>query len=1191
MELELPPRYELAADPLLGQGGMGRVVRARDRVLDVPVAIKLVRPDFGSDPRFRKLFDLEVRISARFTHPHIVPLHDNGELADGTPWLGMALADAGSFKNLIKRGPEDWAQVMRLTLELIDALGHLHARGVVHRDVKPENVLLYTGDDGLPHVWLADLGLANVSLNLAKRRGRREGTPGYMSPEQAMGLPREYGPATDVYALGSVLWELVTGDIPFESHLTSASAELPTLVPRPGLVVPADLPRLLKNMLDAEPLSRYDLAADVRTELLALGEPSHSRGEFDGPEEGIGTIALGAKRLRGASSVVLEAIREGADSSPGLDPYVPFWNRPIPQPMPETPPTETGFGASARASLKLFALRDAPLVARDELRQALWDQARQVRHDAQTRVVLVVGAAGSGKSRLVESVVRALEEGGWAESTTLTYQDPRGVEDGFYGAARAILRPWKESRASLLSRLRRRLARERGSLDLSVKEEANLLTRWCGFEEEASNEPVPEGMGLREVYRHLDARGWRGLSVMLLENAHHGREDGDGLALAEAQLRSSTQEALLIVATLRSEELEARPDLRARVKALEEAGAVRLEVEPLSREATLSLIEESLALEPKLAELAAERCEGNPLFARQLLLEWSSRDWLVASGDRYRLQDGVDASSILPTDATALLRSRLDGLAEASGSAKRFRDTMHMAAMAGVAVPRDLVEGMAGEDLADFVIGCDLWGEREDRMWFHSSLLHQAMRTLAEERRDASYLHRRLGRAFSRYGDTNDRDVNLDIGRHAMVGRDFELAIGALMASCKAAWRRRNSNELKEAGALAIEASFRSPAIADQAGWANLWKARAHELRGEPVDAAQHFQHAADHFSGVSDDLGIAASFIGLGWSSLQMGKLEDADTFYNRAFEVAKGLDAMWPQIKVVEGRAWLEQQKRNFDGAEILFTRAANWSRKSGDIRGKGEALLGQAYVSLRRGEFEEAEEIYEEAAVAFQAADDLLGVARAWVGEGVVCRQRSEFDAAMALFDKAVSVGEELGATEIVMDARYRMAEVLRRQGDSEGAARLYNGYLTWATVNKKTEAAIFGELGLAMVALLRDDMQELYNRTTAVSRLLEAMPAHWLWATYRLVVAAMLAHRGDEDGTYTWIWSASELGIADVVDEDIAYLLTDITAIALRSDWRNVLRVAGKQAISQLRRLGDPEGASFVKQQMDRVLLSR
>ncbi len=723
-----------------------------------------------------------------------------------------------------------------------------------------------------------------------------------------------------------------------------------------------------------------------------------------------------------------------------------------------------------------------------------------------------------------------------------------------------------------------------------MKEEANLLTRWCGFEAKGSQEkPVPEGMGLREVYRHLDARAWRGLAVMVLENAHHGGDEGDGLALAEAHVRGGAAEALLVVATLRSEELEARPDLRERVEAMVEGGAVRLDLAPLDRAGTLELIEESLALVPELAEVAAERCEGNPLFARQLLLEWSNRDWLVARGDRYRLRDGVNPDEVLPTDATALLRSRLQGLAEASGNARRFRDTMHMAAMAGMAVPRDLVLAMAGEELASFVLGCDLWVEREDRLVFHSALIHQAMRALAEERRDASYLHRRLGRAFHRYGRARGRDVNLDVGRHAMVGRDYDLAIDALLACCRSAWRRRHSDELREAGTLAIEATYRSPSIAHHTGWAHLWKARAHELRGEPADAAEHFEVAREHCEGTGDAPGLAIATIGLAWAAMQMGRLDEADAHAARALEIAEQVGRREIQIQAVAVRAWLEQQRRNFDGAEILFTRAANWSRKANDQRGMGEALLGQAYVALRRGEFDDADTIYEEAAAAFQEADDLLGVARAWVGKGTVYRQRSAFDEAMELYRRAEAVGEELGATAIVMEARYRMAEVHRRRGETDAAARLYNEHLRWAALNRKTEAAILGELGLALVALQCGDIREVYDRTSAVSRRLEPMPAHWLWATYRLVVAAMLAHRGDEQGTYTWLWSASELGIADIVDEDVAYLLTDITAIALRSDWRNVVRVGGRLAVGQLERLGDVEGARFVKEKVDRLVL--
>ena len=149
MDVVLPQRYRLHDDPVLGSGGMGQVLRVQDLVLDVPVALKVVRPDLAQDARFRKRFDLEVRMSARVVHPRIVPLHDHGELPDGTPYLGLALANGGSWAAFRESGVE-WAVLSPLVLELLEGLSHLHARDVLHRDLKPENVLLH-GSDGERH--------------------------------------------------------------------------------------------------------------------------------------------------------------------------------------------------------------------------------------------------------------------------------------------------------------------------------------------------------------------------------------------------------------------------------------------------------------------------------------------------------------------------------------------------------------------------------------------------------------------------------------------------------------------------------------------------------------------------------------------------------------------------------------------------------------------------------------------------------------------------------------------------------------------------------------------------------------------------------------------------------------------------------------------------------------------------------
>jgi hypothetical protein len=1146
----LPSRYALADQPALGEGGMGQVWLARDTVLDVWVALKLVRPELASDERFSKLFSLEIGLSARLTHPRLVPIHDSGLLPDGTPYLGLAYADAGNFAQF-RDGDLQWEPLLDLVFELLDALAFLHARGVLHRDLKPENVLLHRGEEGRLHVWLADLGLAGATDDLARRKGRREGTPGFMAPEQRRGAPQEYGPWTDLFALGVILWEIVTGSRPFseeegvEQGLAAFEARGP---------VPSDLERVLRQLLSVDPLSRYDLVADLRVELTRLG-PAEAR---------TGSSAPG----------------DASEAAPAGETGASRWNRPVPVAMPEVPPLPSGLGARARASLPLFALRELPLVARDDARAALWAEARAVAADGRPRVVLLVGEAGSGKTSLAASVLRDLEVGGWSQWVGLTYHRPPGPDDGYDGAARALLRPWNETAASARARWSRALTRERAEGAEEVAAETERLVRWAGL---GGEEPVAAGYGLRTVYRWLDARAWRSLATLFIDDAHAAVEEGEGLAIADAVLAGREAEGrrpLLVVCALRSEELAASPALASHVAALVAAGARRLDVPRLDREGTRALLHEALTLTPGLVERLAERCEGNPLFARQLLLEWSQRGWLVDEGRLvFGLAPGVNPDEALPRDAAGLVDARVARLAEASGDAVAFSDLVHTAALAGRSLPRDLLlDDLAPSGLREFALGCGLWVADGETVRFDGALLHQALEVAAARRLDLQELHGGLVAAWSDWSERVATPADAPIARHALAAGWPDRALPALRAAAVAAWRRGRARELEEVARQLVGVA-RGLGDAGAEGVGALWWGRALDAQGRPLDAAAQLAIARGSLPSGGEQVEAT-----LAWceAQLRVGDLRAARGAASEAMELAKSRKDLRLEGLAVLAQAACEQVQRNVDGADLLYTRAEARLAQVSDARGVALALLGRAGLSRRRGDWGEAEEGFDEAAAAFVALGDPLSAcrARAARAEVLACTERA--DEAESALRLVIAEAEDLGAMAVAMEARLTLADVLRRgEGPSGRAVGLYEAQLAWAERQRLSDAVAAGALGAAHLALDEGDLESARALEARARAGLARTPSHFLWAPVQLLTARLRAHDRDERATFQALWSASELGLGDLVHPDTAQGLHDLARLARGRGWPNVLKVAGKLAVSQFERLGERDTAADVQ----------
>ena len=300
-------RYRLVE--LLGQGGMATIYRAHDSQLDRDVAVKLLRPEYGRDPDFGSRFRQEAKNAASLNHPNIVSVFDYGQ-DDAGPFIVMEVVEGEDLASIIRRsGALPPRQAARIAAETARALHAAHARGIVHRDVKPGNVLI--GRDG--GVKVTDFGIARaVAEAQMTLPGVTLGSVHYFSPEQARG--EQATASSDIFSLGIVLFELLTGHRPWEgdSAAAVAMARLAGPVPDPATKragIPPELAAITRKALAIEPDDRWGSASSFAAALEAFLSGA--------PIEGVGAIG-GATVVGGASTIAATA-----RPNPAALPYAP----------------------------------------------------------------------------------------------------------------------------------------------------------------------------------------------------------------------------------------------------------------------------------------------------------------------------------------------------------------------------------------------------------------------------------------------------------------------------------------------------------------------------------------------------------------------------------------------------------------------------------------------------------------------------------------------------------------------------------------------------------------------------------------------------------------------------------------------------------------------------------------------------
>jgi serine/threonine-protein kinase len=310
-------RYQILAP--LGSGGMGEVYRARDARLGRDVALKVLPERFAQDPDRLSRFEREAQAVAALAHPNILVLYDVGT-EQGVPYAVTELLEGETLRRHLAREPLPWRKAVKLAAAVADGLAAAHAKGIVHRDIKPENLFLITDE----RVKILDFGLAKLEADVPAadlethpysphqtQTGAVLGTPAYMAPEQARGLPADA--RSDLFSLGCVLYETVSGRRPFtgQTNVELAAAILhddPPNLTGAGSKVPAELDRLIRHCLEKNPEARFQSARDLAFALRALVEGS------DIARTPVAQPAPRRGRRKGIDSLaVLPLINAGAD--------------------------------------------------------------------------------------------------------------------------------------------------------------------------------------------------------------------------------------------------------------------------------------------------------------------------------------------------------------------------------------------------------------------------------------------------------------------------------------------------------------------------------------------------------------------------------------------------------------------------------------------------------------------------------------------------------------------------------------------------------------------------------------------------------------------------------------------------------------------------------------------------------------
>jgi serine/threonine protein kinase/tetratricopeptide (TPR) repeat protein len=1272
--------FELHA--LVGRGGMAEVWRGIHVGQGVPVAIKVITARRAREAQFLQAFRNEVQAVARLHHPGIVLVLDHGEaspqaehesegrIVAGSPYLAMELATWGSLDRV--KLPLKWEDILRILLGLLDALAHAHARGVIHRDLKPGNILLASPSDLRPGIKLTDFGIAHA-LEHETRPGKEEassGTPHFMSPEQFLGQWRDYGPWTDLYAVGCIAHSLASGNLPFvgETPLQLAWAHINQPPPRlvTDVLLPDRFESWLRRLLEKDLRQRFQRAADAGWALMMIAEAHRKKHpELPAPETWVfeptfkqleskdALYKYGSRSSNPASSATagIPAPSQSADTSieqlgsvkdrPAIDPdafaatYVRDQTSAVDQTFVSEPATEldprtareqrlpidaeklatlvnaqpiaatlpwadvmanlsrltssqkldtmsldgipepllhprripplprswrrtTSPGPSMQlvgAGLGLYGLRAIPMVDRETERDAIWQALRHVRDKKSARLVLLHGAAGNGKSRLVEWISQRADEVGSGIVLRATHGPTPTPHDGLARMLARFLRcvdlPRPEAHARTTQILR--------AQGVTNKDEWDTLTELMF--PSMSGPEHPTGSVIRfgsATERHVTIR--RFLERLAAERPVIVWIDdvqwaSDALAFATHALKMQrdTPSSILLLLTARDEALADRPiEMQMIDELMRLDAASRLHVPPLSAVDQVKFVEELLFLERDLAKQVAERSGGNPLFAVQLVGDWVSRGVLEVTPSGFVLQRGERA--VLPDDIHQIWTMRIQRLLahqpvdaqialEIAAVLGRDVDSGEWEAACRAAniefVPR-LIDALIHNRLAQHV----------DGGWtFAHGMLRESLERRALDEGRYELHHRAAAKMLhQRYG-LESPGIAERLGVHHLSAGDLDQALEPLL---KGSEERIATSEFDEARAILErrESALKSLRAGEEdARWGEGWVQRARV--------------------------------------AILQGRYQDAQTFAGMAERQARrwGWRLILPDALFELATTAYEtgDQPRALD----LYQKASELYRWNGDELGIARCQLGTSDAIYRQGDLARSYDQYKAALDLFERLGDAMGMSQCLWGMGYVAMWKNELDAALALFERQLRLTEGTGNRFRTARCVSSLGEVARQALKLEEAELYYRRALQ-IDESIGSNSVWVDHMNLALCLLAKNEFGGAHDELKIVLDLLKdgAVPAQ-LCAVHTEILPSLAF---EED------WEAFDRHLAEgtrlleetgLKDGDIAWTLQLAGDRAMVHGDQARAAAVYRLALVQWEALARPDKAEETRQALERA----